>query len=522
MTNVNVRSKKGLILLLAAVMLIVSACSSGTSSSNNEPTASPVSSNNSQGTNSTETDEEPFPISLIYNFDGVEFPAPGNEIQTYIESVTNTKLNISGLPGSAFEERLPVMIASDDMPDAFPIPRRHQKLPYVINAIQSDLFWEIGPYLDQFPNLSKINSVIYENIKYDGKIYGLPRERALARRAIQYRADWLENLNMEAPKTIDDFYNMLVAFKNNDPDRNGKDDTYGLSAKEVGVWFAPYFGAPNQWKVEDGKFIRDVQTEEFLNALKFEKKLYDEGLMNRDFAVVDRAQWSGAVETGQAGVRIDVTGSTIVLETAAKENIGDEARFSMLSILEGEHGKRINMEGGHNGFFLFPKSSIKTEEQLLKVLKFFDDLAGEEMSNLFHWGVEGVHYEVVDGKAVMLEVDSDDPGIEIGAAYGAPLATLAPATNAIPGDLKELQALEAKLNGENVQFGIADPTLPLISETYLEQGAQLETILTDAHIKFVMGSITEEQWKNEVNNWLERGGAKIIAEYEEAYAKANP
>lgn len=521
--NVNVRSKKGLALLLAAAMLIVGACSNGagTKPANDGPTASPVSSNANQGANSTEGEEEPFPISLIYNFDGVEFPAPNNEIQTYIESVTNTKLTISALPGSAFEEKLPVMIASDDMPDAFPIPRRHQKLPYVINAIQSGVFWEIGPYLDQFPNLSKINSVIYENISYEGKIYGLPRERALARRAIQYRSDWLANLNMEEPKTIDEFYNMLVAFKNNDPDGNNKHDTYGLSAKEVGVWFAPYFGAPNQWKVEDGKFIRDVQTEEFLNALKFEKKLYDEGLMNRDFAVVDRAQWSGAVETGQAGVRIDVTGSTIVLDTAAKENLGEEASFSMLSILEGEHGKRINMEGGHNGFFLFPKSSIKTEEHLLRVLKFFDDLAGQEISNLFQWGVEGVNYEVVDGKAVVLEVNSDAPAIEIGAAYAAPLATLMAATNAIPGEQTELQMLEVKLNEENVQYGVADPTMPLISETYLEQGAQLETILTDAHIKFVMGSITEEQWKAEVNTWLERGGAKIIAEYEEAYAKVN-
>jgi len=525
LTNVKSRSMKSAVLLLTSAMLLLGACSSGTTSTgSNSSTAAPktTSTETAAPTNDTEKEEEPFPITLMYNFDGVEFPQAGNEVQTYIESVTNTKLTISALPGSAYEEKLPVMIASDDMPDAFPIPRRHQKLPYIINAVQSGLFWEIGPYLDQFPNLSKINPVIYENIKYDGKTYGLPRERALARRALQYRSDWLANVNMEEPKTIDDFYNMLVAFKNNDPDGNSKDDTYGLSAKEVGLWFAPYFGAPNQWKVENGKFIRDVQTEEFLNALKFEKKLYDEGLMNKDFAVVDRAQWTGAVENGQAGVRIDVTGSTAGLDATVKDNFGDAAGMSMVSILEGDHGKAINMEGGHNGFFLFPKSSIKTEEHLLRVLKFFDDLAGDEISNLFQWGLEGVHYEVVDGKAVLLEVDEQAQTIEIGAAYAAPLSTLAAVTNAMPGEQTELGALEAKLNEENVQYGVADPTMPLISETYLEQGAQLETILTDAHIKFVMGTITEEQWKAEVNTWLERGGKKIIAEYEEAYAKANP
>lgn len=505
---------------VTALALLLTGCSNGNNSTGGTPSPTPKAVENTTDKPAEDVKQEPLELSLMYNFDGVEFPEPDNEIEKYIEEITNTKLAVTGMPGSAWEEKLPVMIASGDMPDAFPIPRRHQKLPYVINAVQADMFWEIGPYLDQFPNLSKINPVIYDNIKYDGKTYGLPRERALARRAFQYRSDWLANLGMEEPKTIDEFYEMLRAFTYDDPDGNGKDDTYGLSAKEVGMWFAPYFGAPNQWKVEDGKFIRDVQTEEFLNSLKFEKKLYDEGLMNKDFTVVDRAQWSGAVETGKAGVRIDVTGSTGGLEVAAQENLGETATFSMFSILEGEHGKRINMEGGHNGFFLFPKSSIKDEAELLRVLKFFDDLAGEELSNLFHWGIEGENYEIVDGKAKRIDLPEGVKQIEFGAAYGAPLSTLAAATNAMPGELDEHGQLEAKLNTENVQYGIADPTMPLISETFLEQGAQLETILTDAHVKFVMGQIDEDQWKAEVNNWYERGGKKIIAEYEEAYAKS--
>lgn len=520
MKRLKTVSRQSLVLLVAMAMVLVSACSGGNSGNGKEQsgTATPGATN-AAGEGGSGSAEEPFEISLMYNFDGVEFPKEGNDVQKYIEQVTNTKLKISALPGSSFEERLPVMIASGEMPDAFPIPRRHQKLPYVVNAIQSDMFWEIGPYLDQFPNLSKINPIIYENIAYEGKTYGLPRERALARRAIQFRADWLENLNMDVPKTIDDFYNMLVAFKNDDPDKNGQNDTTGMTAKEVGLWFAPYFGAPNQWKVEDGKFIRDVQTEEFLNALKFEKKLYDEELMNRDFAVIERPEWTGAAENGKAGVRIDVTGSTGGLDAVVKENVGEQAAFSMLSILEGEHGKRINMEGGHNGFFLFPKSSIKTEEHLLRVLKFFDDLAGEEISNLFVWGLEGVHYEMKDGKPVYIE--GNKHGDDIGSAYAAPLGTLAPATNAMEGEMTELGKLEQQLNAENAEHGIADPTMPLISETFLEQGAQLETILSDAHIKFVMGSINEEQWKAEVDRWLKSGGAKIAQEYEEAYAKLN-
>ena len=166
MKNVKIRTKQSLVLLMSAVMLVVGACSNGgTTNKVNVPNSTPNSTDNVAATDDP-TEEAPFAINLMYNFDGVEFPAAGNEVQSYIEKVTNTTLTINALPGSAFEEKLPVMIASGSMPDAFPIPRRHQKLPYVVNAVQSDMFWEIGPYLDQFPNLSKINPIIYEKTQH--------------------------------------------------------------------------------------------------------------------------------------------------------------------------------------------------------------------------------------------------------------------------------------------------------------------------------------------------------------------
>ncbi|WP_270166741.1 extracellular solute-binding protein [Paenibacillus sp. SYP-B4298] len=463
---------------------------------------------------SKEKEQEPLALSLMFNFDGVEFPAEGNEVQRRIEEITNTKLKIQQLPGSAFEEKLPVLIASGELPDAIPIPRRHQKLPYVVNAIESDMFWEIGPYLEQFPNLSKINPLIYENIAYEGKVYGIPRVRPLARRAFQYREDWAEKLKLQEPKTIDDLYAMLKAFTHDDPDGNGKQDTYGLTSKEVGYWFASFFGAPNNWKVEDGKFIKDVETEEYLNALKFEKKLYEEKLMNRDFAVIDRPEWTGAIEQGKAGVRIDVTGSAPGLEEGVQANNPD-GKINFFSILEGDHGKRVFMEGGHNGFYLIPKSSVKTEEHLLRVLKFFDDLAGEEGANLLQWGIEGVHYKLVDGKPEY--IDLDKYGKEVG-AYSAPLSTLPPVDIALQGDKTRLQQREIDVIAENDQHLVADPSLPLLSETFAERGAQLQTMLEDANVKFVMGG-SEEEWRNTVKEWRTRGGGEIAKEYEEEYAK---
>ena len=514
--NNGQRKMKQFMVGTVAMAMLVTGCSTG----NDGPATGTNGTNTGNAGNNNSSSEAPFDMHLMYNFDGVEFPPAGNEVQTRLEELTNTKLRIEQLPGSAFEERLPVMLASGDLPSAIPIPRRHQKLPYVVNAVNSGLFWEIGPYLDQFPNLSQINPVIYENIMYDGKTYGLPRVRPLARRAFHYRADWTENLGMEEPKTIEEFYNMLVAFKNDDPDGNGQDDTNGMvmMQNQIGRYFTPFFGAPNQWEERDGEFIRDAMTEEFLEALKFEKRLYDENLLNRDFAIMDRPEWTAAVETGRAGARNDVTGSAIIIQEAIQDSNPD-GRIGLFSVLEGDHGKRVFAEGGHNGFFLFPKSSLPTEDDLLKALGFFDKLADEEAANLLMWGIEGTHYEMVDGKPQHIE--EGNYGEMVGSPYNAPLSTLNSGVNAMEGDKQELEIRAMEVELENEEFMVTDPTMPLISETFLESGAQIETILEDAHVKFVMGEINEEQWRAQVELWRTRGGDKIAAEYAEAFARIN-
>ena len=68
----------------------------------------------------------------------------------------------------------------------------------------------------------------------DGNLYCLPSMRDVGYGAIFFRTDWLANLGLEYPKTLDDYYNMLYAFRYNDPDGNGKDDTWGCVTEGSG------------------------------------------------------------------------------------------------------------------------------------------------------------------------------------------------------------------------------------------------------------------------------------------------
>ena len=58
------------------------------------------------------------------------------------------------------------------------------------------------------------------------------------------RKDWLDNVGMQVPKTLDDFYKVLKAFVNNDPDKNGKADNSRRvwTVYTFLIWYRQFFG----------------------------------------------------------------------------------------------------------------------------------------------------------------------------------------------------------------------------------------------------------------------------------------
>ena len=70
-----------------------------------------------------------------------------------------------------------------------------------------------------------------------------------------YRADWAEKLSIATPTTIDEYYNMLKAFTEQDPDGNGQNDTYGLTGWLWQVHFITWVDMYAWVKGDDGKWI---------------------------------------------------------------------------------------------------------------------------------------------------------------------------------------------------------------------------------------------------------------------------
>ena len=454
--------------------------------------------------------EEPLEIEMVIGYDGVEFPQPGNEVQTKIEEYTNTRLNITAYPGSTLHEMLPTMIASDELPMVISFGGSQLSKTYMINAMKQGVFWDLTDYIDQFPNISKISDITYRSFAVDGRNYGLPKERGLCRDAVGYRYDWIENLGLEEPKTVDDLYNLMIAFTKDDPDGNGVDDTYGCCISPLS-WFNVFLGGPNGWKYENGAMIAAEFTPEYQKALDMVRDLYANGALHPEYAIHTRSQIEALWTEGKAGMYFNINNFA---QFAMEE---PDAVVHASGVFSSDKGTFTPAGNGHNGIIAISRKAVPEEADMLRILKFFDKLGDEEMCNLLVLGIEGTHYNVENGTAIPVPEKSDEVGQQIYLPYAAPIAVVYPDLHTMPVKKEYLQQRTLEILEENLPYAVSNPTTGLISETYNDVGAELDTLLKDAATKYIMGEITKEEYLAQLEVWKERGGEKIAEEFAAAY-----
>jgi putative aldouronate transport system substrate-binding protein len=155
-----------------------------------------------------------------------------------------------------------------------------------------------------------------------GRIYGIPWIASAydAVKVLWFRQDWLDNLNLPVPRTIDDFIRTAEAFTKNDPDRNGRNDTYALAidGSTLGTWrfdlegIFEMFGAypqperfaNNLGLVDDGTgTLRwGGETARMKDALALLQNFYRNGYIAQDFATHDASRAEADFVTGKAGM----------------------------------------------------------------------------------------------------------------------------------------------------------------------------------------------------------------------------
>jgi putative aldouronate transport system substrate-binding protein len=464
--------------------------------------------------------EGPLEITIMTNYGGAEPPGDDNPAELIIEEYTNTELDMQWYTGGVYEQEiLPPKFASGDLTDVVGFGGSI-RLSYMLSAFQDGVFWDLTERIKDYPNLSKLGEIRFKNASVDGRLYGVPRARPLVRRTFVYRRDWAEALDVPEPTNVEQFYEMARAFTYDDPDGNGEDDTYGFFMVDGNEGhFGTIFGAPTNWAYIDGEMVKSQTTIEYMQALKYMRRMYEDGFMHAEYPIMRRN--NDAIEAfaeGRAGImRYNV--SSISSQAARTRAIDEDADVWAFSVVAGPNGTFTIGERGYNGVLGVTTDNVESEEHLDGILTFIDAMGDEEMASLMIWGIEGEHYEMENGLATPI----NDPAVRenfnqtIKFPYRWCIIANWPEFYAKPGNAGPIYDLANELWGEMEKYAVSDPTEPLFSETHAERGSDLDQILDDAQKQFITGRISENEYWDAVDRWRAAGGDQMAAEFADAY-----
>ncbi|OUS78127.1 hypothetical protein B1748_05025 [Paenibacillus sp. MY03] len=490
-------------LILAGTMLLGAACSNNGADPGEQG-----------GEESTKPDL--VKIKFMTPYFNAEPPKQDSEAMDNIRKHTNTDLEVVWVPASAYNDKLNASIAGQDLPEVVMARTGSNNNAAFVNAVRSGMFWDIGPYLKDYPNLNEMVPDLEANTLIDGKIYGIRKYFPQARDGVIFRKDWLDRLGLQEPKTVEELIEVMYAFAKEDPDDNGKDDTFafGVTSGVNGFGlFNSWYGGANRWEFKDGQMIPEFYSEAYLQTLKLYKQFYDDNIINQDFPVFTNG--FELLNKGKAGMVLTALDDLTVRFGDLAKAFPD-AELDVISRIEGPQGARVPTMGTLPTLFVFPKTSVKTEERLKQVLGFMDKMADPEMQDLFVWGIEGVHYELKDGKPERTDASKFTADFS-----DLDMIRFDEGAKAQEGNMPAnfLKAKQVQL--DNLEIAVPNPTQSLISNTGIEKGTELGKIIGDARTKFIIGEIDEAGWHKAVEDWTKGGGEQIIKEYTEEYLKYN-
>ena len=462
---------------------------------------------------------------LTVSQDG-EIIAPNHPAVQALEALTGYKIKLEYVLNANYNEAMNTRIASRDLPGLVSI--LGNTMP-IVTAAQYGGFWDITDIYDLYPNLARADKDIMNNVSIEGRYYGIYRARDYPRTGMIYREDWLQNLGLAVPKTLDELYNVLRAFTYDDPDKNGKQDTFGMNwCTYLGPFYtlAVMHGAPTRFGVRNGKLTPWFEYDEFYDAMVFSKRLYDEKIINQDFAATSTGDWALAFGRGQAGWHIDVADEANRSAGRLRDNgLMTQADFDAGKLV-GVMGAVANKTGktyvypandGHQGYVAISTVGAKTIQDLAYYLDFMDKCNSAEGITLLNWGAEKVNYNKNPDNTITTIPAAQIPnGWNIVSGWNQFRMMsdigLAQKPNAY-------QAKHQQVFREIAPLAVPNPVTPIamLSPTWTSKSSSLNTIIDDAVYNFIMGRIDRAGFDKEKARWYSEDGQKALDELQKAY-----
>ncbi|GHU73148.1 ABC transporter substrate-binding protein [Clostridia bacterium] len=360
---------------------------------------------------------ESITLRVVFSKNAIAKPLAEMKIIKDLQEISGVTFDIVEIPSDGFDEKKNLMIVSGDLPDVF---FQGLNTNDIINYKDQDIFIPVTELIEtSMPNLKGILDTHPEYkaamVAPDGEIWGFPRIEEMYglvcnQGILSVNQTWLTQLGLSIPKTVDEFKDMLIAFRDGDPNGNGVADEipfmFRIGESKIGSWrnnqsIGQFFGCWGQadtgdrLALNDGKVISTAVTDAYKEGLKYFADLWKEGLIDPDMPLNDGAAYQAKLNANPAIVGAVEFFS--IIDVVPADRRAEYVAIPYLTGPNGEYGVKDNISEMHSVVMAGITTACKYPEIAASVV----DLSYDPQRSVeINWGPIDEYYEL-DPNGVM-------------------------------------------------------------------------------------------------------------------------
>lgn len=467
-----------------------------------------------------------------------QYAAGNEELPLFKELAarTDTELTFMTPPVGQEKEQFNLIIASGEYPDIF-VDMWTDYTGGGAKALSDEVIISLNTLIDEHaPNIKAALEEYPDSFRYvtneKGEIYGVPmvftNKMQQVTWGVNLRKDWLDELGMEIPDTVDEYYQALKGFK----EVKGATSPFTITFEHLknSNFLAGAYGVSNSFYQENGEIKYGPIQTGYREYLKTLNQWYQEGLLDQDFATIDANTRGAKMLNEQAGMSwAPSKGGVAAWNQGLQEKNPDAEMIGApyAALNEGETVKfgQLNPCGSMSG------AISSTCEDPVKAIEFLDYMYSDEGRMLLNFGIEGESYNLVDGEPELSELimgSTDMPVLSKMNMY----ATSAEGNAGLPTivDQRYLEQINSKTPNitealetwaESSTFENEIPGIIAMSEDSSRYAGIMNEVITyrdEMILKFIMGQESiDDKYDEYVKNIQNKGIEEAVEIMQKAY-----
>ncbi|WP_017581417.1 extracellular solute-binding protein [Nocardiopsis valliformis] len=314
-----------------------------------------------------------------------------NSFYEHVNGRIGTTVEFNFQDGNTIIDKMNAVVAGRDVADITMFPDWVINLIPQFNRAVGELFEDLTPYLAgdaglAYPLLANLDSDAWRANVFNERLQGIPWPSEPFSNWVLYRRDLLEGeYGLAAPTSAEELFELGEEL--NDPDNNRwAFGDFTLTARQI-------FGAPRQWRYENGELVHMFETEEWRASVEFMRRVFDAGLVHPDLV----AQGDNSKELLNSGQLIFAQDGLGGWNEAYAQILGDnpDFRLDLLPVFGHDGGTPVLHRNDPSSQSVFIRKDMDPEEveEILAVVNFCAAPFGTQEYMDYRYGEEGVHHE---------------------------------------------------------------------------------------------------------------------------------